>query len=48
MEEKKNTTAPETEVQNEELKEVAGGFFDFFTVPTVPTNPIDNELRNDV
>ncbi len=45
MEEKKNQTAPETEVQNENLQEVAGGFI---TVPTVPVNPIDNELREDV
>lgn len=43
MDEKKTQTAP-NEVQNEELKEVTGGFPG---VPTVPVNPIDDELRED-
>ena len=47
MDEKKITAAPETEVQNEELQTVAGGFPGLDDVPTVPVNPIDDELRED-
>lgn len=32
------------ELGQKELEQAAGGFF---TVPTVPTNPIDDELRDD-
>ena len=49
MDEKEVMTAPQTdEVQNEKLQEIAAGFGGPISVPTVPVNPIDDELREDV